>query len=932
MFFLAFVIVTALAAIPLVSTWRKWQKSRNTEEEVTLVQWCVSAGILVGALVAQLIAASVLGIYGEALWFDHLGQAARYWKVFGLKIGLGGAAFVLASLVAYVNLKYSNKHTHKLPLLPGLLAIVMGVVASFAGAALWESWLLYTNQVAGTVTDPIFGLNESFYLFSLPLYNEMYYLSLLFVAIMMGSVFVYLVTSLEDYSINRRHREEDEDPLSGSVPALIRQLVFWAAVACFVFVWGNYLDRFDLMYSTSGVVNGMGYTDLNARLPICNIMMVVWSLAGLVFLAIALVKPVFRKVASYPKWSLISLGVFVVLVALTIHVPPFFTQAFKVKPREITAESEFIGHNKQMTRAAYGLEKANVEEREFPVASDLTASTMEDNRATLDNVRLWDPRALHAVLTQTQEIRHYYEFADVDIDRYPINGEMRQVMVSAREMAINQLPAQAQTWINKHFKYTHGHGMTVNPVNTFLHNGGPELWVRDIPAQSDVPELALTRPEIYFGEMTNHHIYVNTKEKEFDYPSGDQNNWSMYEGTAGIELSGFLRKFAYAWMFDSHKVFLSDYLTPESRIVFNRNIADRMELLAPFLDYDPDPYPVVYNGGIVWIQDAYTTSSKYPYSERYEGINYIRNSVKATVDAYNGIVTFYVFDESDPIIQTYRNAFPKLFRPASEMPPELRQHVRYPEKMFKIQHTVFRKYHIDDIQNFYNQEDMWDLATELYRGNSIPVEPYFVIAQLPGAEAPEFMLMSPYTAKGKPRMTGWMSGLCDQDNYGKLVLYKFPKGEFIAGPQQIESKIDSHEKISQQLTLWDQKGSEVIRGNLIILPMIGNKIIGFEPVYLQAETAKIPTLVRIVAVQILPGDQKIVWDESFKDVLRVLLRFGGDLKGPGVRAELEKVLSSEDLVDVALESLIRYQELSGEGKFGEAGAVLEELRLILEKH
>src|SRR3989339_99610 len=777
-------------------------------------------GIFLGIIAGEILLVGFLGIYGEVLWFDNLGQVARYWKVFWIKFDLWGITFIGTTIAAYLNFKSSGKKIGGIPYLSGGLAVLVGIIFSLWASELWQGWLLYKNQVPGNITDPIFGLNESFYSFTLPFYNSVYsWLAwLIFIMIVGSGIYLYIGTKklsnydrrnhyryYDDENEQKKEKVESKDILIAGINSLIRQILFWIAILCFLFIWGKHLDKFGLMYSTEGVVKGIGYTDFHTRLPIYTIMMYIWGFTGLFILAITFVKSFYTwLITSWKKPIIIVFNWLFVVAILLIGIPSYVYYA-KVKPSEKTIESEFIVHTQSMTRYAFGLEKENIREVEFPVSPELTRETIANNKATLDNVRLWDPRALHSILTQTQEIRLYYEFAGVDVDRYLINGTPRQVMVSARELALDQLPKQAKTWINQHFKYTHGHGITVNPVNT-----------------------------------------------------------------------------------------------------------------------------VIYNGGITWIQDTYTVSEKYPYSETYANIKYIRNAVKATVNAYDGTVIFYIFDDTDPIIKAYQKAFPTLFKPASDMPAELREHIRYPEAMFKIQHEAFRKYHIDGIENFYNQEDMWDLATELYRGQPIPVEPYFVTAQLLGANTPEFMLMNPYTAKGKPRMTGWMSGLCDGDSYGKLVLYKFPKGEFIAGPQQIESKIDSNEDISKELSLWDQRGSEVIRGNLIILPLIGNALIGFEPVYLQSESTKIPTLTRVVAAQILPGDQKVVWDKTYSDVLNVLLRFKGSLMGPGARNELKKVLTSDELVDRALQSLVQYQELSGAGKYKEAGEVLENLHALLK--
>ena len=938
MFGIGFSILTLLAAIPLIIS---IFKSVNGDE-ISQKRWYFSVATLSFVVLCELALIVFLSVYGESLWFEDLGYSARFWKALELKLTLFAIGFAGTTFLAYIFFKVYSRMLNNVAFLAGALSLGLGFLMSLAFLASWDEWFKFLNQVPGPLTDPIFNLNESFYLFSLPLYNRIK-ICIYFYIISMGlGTFSYACIGEKIVKNFKKSRYQFSDEaaldhkknlikLEMNYERICKILAFWVAMFCFSLIFGEYLDKFKLMFSAEGVVQGMGYTDFHARLPARTFMMGFWLILGVLVMVIGFSKTLFEKFFSGWKIGVITLTVLVLTYGFFNYIWPFYSYKVNVRPNEIEAETPFIKHNKLFTRAAFKLAKDNIVESEFPVSSHLDMNVIRKNKATLDNARLWDPRALHAVLTQTQEIRHYYEFFDVDLDRYLVNGQNRQVMVSARELAIDQLPKQAKTWINKHFKYTHGYGLTMNPVNTFQYNGNPELWVKDVPAVSTFPELKIVRPEIYFGEMTDHHIFVNTKEKEFDYPNGSKNSWTMHEGSSGVTLSSFLRKLAFAWKFDGHKIFFSDYLTSESRIIYRRNIKSRMKALCPFLDFDKDAYPVIHDGGITWIQDAYTTSTFYPYSEEYSKINYVRNSIKATMNAYDGTVNFYVFDDTDPIIKTWMKIFPNLFRSASEMPQELRRHIRYPKEMFKIQHEVFRKYHIDDVQNFFNQEDRWDLPTEKYRSEIIPVEPYFILVQLLEEKLPEYMLMNPYTVKGKDRMTSWMSALCDGDDYGKLVLYKFPKGQFIAGPQQIEAKIDSDEDIAKELTLWDQKGSEVIRGNMIILPLLGNVLVSFEPVFLQGESARIPKLTRIVMAQILPGDQKVVWDKTFDSVIRVLLRFKGDLMGPGARAELGEILTSDELIDKALDLMDQYQELTGKGEYGEAGAVLQSLHVLLRE-
>jgi uncharacterized membrane protein (UPF0182 family) len=567
-------------------------------------------------------------------------------------------------------------------------------------------------------------------------------------------------------------------------------------------------------------------------------------------------------------------------------------------------------------------------------------------------VRLWDWRALEAVYKQFQEIRLYYEFTDVDVDRYHTSRGYRQVMVSAREMEPANLPAESRTFVNLRFKYTHGYGLTLAPVSDFTADGLPNLLIKDIPPRTDDEKLRVERPEIYYGELTRSHVFVDTSEPEFDYPSGDENVYVRYSGTGGVRITNLWRKFLFGWKFDGTRFLLSTYPTPESRVLFHREIRERVRTLAPFLKFDADPYVVLVDGKLYWIIDAYTASAYYPYSEPFSatepiesrqaererktahgstaalaGVNYVRNSVKAVVDAFNGSVTFYVFEPEDPLIQVWQRIFPKLFVPREKMPEGLNAHVRYPRDFLLTQGSVYAKYHMTDPAVFYNQEDLWMRATEKYYATVQPVEPYYVMWQQPGSKSPEFILMLPFTPKNRQVMIGWIAGMSDPANYGRLLAYKFAKEERILGPQQVETKIDQDSFLSAQLSLWDQRGSRVIRGNTLVIP-IDNSLLYVEPIYLQAEAAAYPEL-RLVAV--MHGDN-LSYAETFDKALRGLLTEAAKKLPPALALGFKgEKIPLKELISQANEAFKNYLRLQGEGRFVEAGKELSRLHEALQQ-
>ena len=621
----------------------------------------------------------------------------------------------------------------------------------------------------------------------------------------------------------------------------------------------------------------------------------------------------------------------------------WYVNNFIVKPNELVREEPYIFHNIEMTRKAYGLDRFS--RREFPAETTVNATDPANNQPTLENIRLWDWHALQDTLRQVQEIRTYYDFPDIDIDRYDLDGTVREVMLAARELNVDKLPVSSRNWINEKLIYTHGYGVTMNPVNGFTAEGLPTLLLSNMPVQSTIHGLNVARPEIYFGELTNTDVYVKTRQQEFDYPQGQSNNLTSYQGTGGIVLGGFLQRVMVAIdRGDLGKLPFSDDVNSQSRLLMRRNIRERVAAIAPFLTFDQDPYLVVGDDGrLSWVTDAFTVSDSYPYSTHYSlgdsSINYMRNSVKVVVDAYNGATTLYVFDAQDPIVTAYRRIFPSLFRDAATMPADLRRHVRYPEDLFKLQSEVYGLYHMTNPAVFFNREDLWTVATETGTGSNGQqlvqmMQPNFVLMKLPGGAGEEFVEILPFTPANRNNLIGWIAGRSDGTNYGTAVVYDFPKTRLIDGPQQVEARIDQNAQLSGQLTLWNQQGSHVLRGSLLVIPS-GRALLYAEPIYLQAQQSPMPEL-RLV---VLALQDKLAYGTTFQAALASL--FGEEVsslnaKEPPQAAPASQGVSqpSSDinaLISEASKNFADYQRLTAEGKLGEAGLKLDALKGLLER-
>jgi uncharacterized protein len=897
---------------------------------------------------------TALSYWVNLLWFRSLGYGEVFWKTLNLQWGVC-AIFAIVTFVilfaAFSALKRAHQtdlpRDHQLifggqpvnlsvePVLRVAGWIVSAGGAFVAGASMMDDWpalaLWWYAPAGGSgAGDPIFGKPLSFFLFTLPAWHLIVnWLLTMSVAACLMAVFFLMITG-GMRALDKGRITYGPSPWRGLSVAIAFLLVVLAVEV--------YLDRFDRLLEHHTIFDGITYTD--AHLMLTGLLVVCAAL--LTGAAIAVVNAVRRPRGIWLAGAIVPAAFCYALLGLV----GWYVVNFVVKPNELVREEPYIANNIEMTRQAYGLDQFS--QHEFPAETSVEATEPANNQLTLQNIRLWDWHALQDTLRQVQEIRTYYDFPDIDIDRYEIGGTMREVMLGTRELNVDKLPDSSRNWINEKLIYTHGYGITMNPVNGFTTEGLPTLLLSNMPVQSTVPGLNVTRPEIYFGELTNTDVYVKTKQQEFDYPQGQTNSLTSYQGTGGIVLGGFLRRVMLAFDRDDlGKLPFSDDVNSQSRLLMRRNVRDRVAALAPFLTFDQDPYIVLgEDGRLSWMMDAFTTSDSYPYSTHYtlndDSINYMRNSVKVVIDAYDGTTTFYVFDDKDPILGAYRRIFPSLFKDAASMPASLRKHVRYPELLFKLQAEVYGLYHMTNPQVFFNREDLWTVATETGSSDNgdqakQAMQPNFVLMKLPGETGAEFVEILPFTPANRNNLIGWIAGRSDGTNYGKSVVYDFPKGRVVDGPQQIEARIDQNAQLSGQLTLWNQQGSHVVRGSLLVIPS-GRALLYAEPIFLQAQTSAMPEL-RLV---VLALQDKLAYGPTFEAALASL--YGGEApsltsteasqSAPQSTPASPSVPQSTDintLIGEAGKDFADYQRLTSEGKLGEAGQKLDQLKVVLDK-
>lgn len=846
------------------------------------------------------------GFLTNWMWFDSLGYEKVFWTKFLSQLEIGVPVFLAAMLLVRIYLKSLKKHyfieveSHEIPDEKRLnkiswgMSVVFGLLVGLtAGASTWMDFRQFANATSFGLKDPLFHLDISFYVFKLAFLTKAN-------NIVLGIVVGVVIITLLYYGILITVRapdmfewepEEPEGPETSGENAIpftrkyrkkpsekrtldlnndnMIQLLHIASgkltllgIVFYLMVAMDFLMRqFDLLHVHTGAVYGAGFTDVNVKLWVYRLIMVL-SIVG----AVTLCHHMHRK---EPK-KLVRIPIAIVAVGLLGGVVSFAVQNLLVSPDEINKESKYLERNISYTRHAYGLDNIKVEE--FPAEQNLNQQAIRDNSQTITNIRINDYEPVQDFYNQTQSIRQYYDFNDVDIDRYNIDGEQTQTYLAAREINESKI---SSTWINRHLKYTHGYGAAVSRVDAVTASGQPDIIVKNIPPESEAKDTDITRPEIYFGELTNDYVIVNTDEQEFDYPNGNENSYSTYKGKAGIKLN-LLNRILFSVREGSMKLLVSSNVNSDSRIIINRNIKDRVEKLMPYLSYEKDPYMTVVNGKLYWIVDAYTTSSYYPYSEPYSGevgsTNYIRNSVKVVVDAYNGDTTFYVVDQDDPVARTYQKIYPTLFKDVKEMPEGIRKHIRYPNSLLKIQAGVYTKYHMDQVKVFYQDEDLWDIAHQIYGTEEKEMDPSYFIFELPDEKKAEFINMIPFTPKSKQNMTAIMMARNDGNRYGQLLVYKFPKNKTVYGPMQIEAQIDQNTEISKEFSLWNSSGSKYRRGDLFVIP-INNSIMYVEPVYLEASNQAIPEMKRVIVAY---GD-KIAYESTLEDALADL--FGEDENG-----------------------------------------------------
>jgi uncharacterized protein len=813
--------------------------------------------VLAAAIVVVLI---VLGVADEflvdLLWFSALGYRSVFFTAFFARIVVFAVVFVIAAAALYISGAHALRASpdrerlrvvrfpedlrqlslpdvirslgERIPwrLLIAAAAVLLGIFVATGESSNWDVYLRALYGTSFGVTEPAFGKDAGFYVFTLPLLADLRDLALLliFLAAALAAA-VYWARGALDFR---------EAP-----PRISAAAVGQASVLLALFflqrAYTYWLGRFDLLFHTDGVVYGFRYVDDILWRP---------GLWLLVALSVAAAIVCLSNLGPRGAWRMVAAAAIVFVPALVLNLLQPVIESLWVKPDELRVERPYLVNNIKLTRHAFKLDAVDV--IPFTARGKLTAASLSQDSPTVKNIRLWDPRPLLATYRQLQEIRLYYDFRDVEVDRYWINGNYTEVMLSARELNPDLLPENAHTWVNQHLKFTHGSGIVMSPVNAKDAEGLPVFYLSDIPAVSKVG-LTVAQPGIYFGDEPDNYVVVKTNTPEFDYPRGSDNVFGYYQGDDGVRISGLIHRLLFSYYYRDLNLLVSDTIQRDSKILIRRNIGDRISRLAPFLVLDHDPYIVLHNGHLAWIADCYTTSDHFPYSQRNEDqINYIRNSVKAVIDAYTGRTTFYVADPEDPIIQTWQRIFPALFQPMSAMPADLRQHIRYPEDMFLVQADTYATYHMTDPQVFYNREDVWGFPRENYGGETGPMQPYYVIMRLPNEAHEEYILMLPMVPRGRDNMISWLAARCDGNQYGRLIEYAFSKEKLIYGPYQIQARINQNPEISRQMSLWNQMGSRVILGNLLVIP-IEDSLLYVEPLYLRAENGQLPELQRVIA-------------------------------------------------------------------------------------
>ena len=885
-------------------------------------------------LSAFMVVPSALDLVTEWLWFNEVDYTGIFLRSLSTQVTLGAVVFLLAFAGLALNFRVAfQRFTQPYTLFPGngdiqpvvltpqqlqrlgtgiaaLMALFLGVFASNE----WLTWLQFRNAVPFGQADPLFGRDIGFYIFSLPFFDLVRYLTLAVVMLsLIGSAALYVISN-----------QLAIDPARGPIVSnsARRHLGLIIAGVFVLLAWGAYLDVPRVLTTSSGIVHGASYVDVALRIPVFRLLLLA-ALVGAGLSVISALTPRNRPLmAAIGLYALISVGG---------NVGAFGLQRLVVTPDEQQREAPFLTHNIGATRQAFGLDR--VEERELSGDATLTLADIENNTDTINNVRLWDHGPLLDTFGQIQEIRTYYDFASVDNDRYFIDGEYRQIMLSSRELNSDSLPNRS--WVNERLQYTHGFGVAMGPVNEVTQEGLPVLFIQDLPPTSSV-DLEVEQPSIYFGELSNDYVVVNTNTDEFHYPEGDDNVSTRYDGSGGVTMSSVLRRLLFAVRFRAYEILVSSQLNSDSRIIYHRNIIDRVNAIAPFIRYDTDPYLVISEGRLVWMLDAYTTSSLYPYaSPASNRINYIRNAFKIVIDAYDGTTTFYLAEPDEPIARTLQAIFPSLLQPLDAMPADLRLHIRYPEGLFSLQTAIYSTYHMTNPAVFYNREDQWEVPVI---DNEL-MQPYYTMMRLPDQPRAEFIQMLPFTPTGKNNLAAWMVARSDGDQYGKILVFQFPKQKVVFGPSQIVARINQDQDISPQLTLWNQQGSEVIQGTLLVIP-IEEALLYVRPLYLRADGGQIPELKQVIVAY----QNEIVMEATLEGALSRL--FGSGAGAPPATLPIGTLIADAEsprpapaapaaqtgpLVSQAANHYRRALEAQRDGNWAQYGAEIEQLGIVLEQ-
>ncbi|MEG2322952.1 MAG: UPF0182 family protein [Anaerovoracaceae bacterium] len=941
-------------------------------------------GIIIIFLILIVVCISLIGFFTDFLWFKELGYVSVFFTKLFTQLKLGIPTFIVISLLAYVYLKFLKKgyckkieseeilDLKKLNLISWIFALAFGAVVTFITVSqLWFEMLKFTNSTGFSIKDPVFNLDISFYIFKLAFIQELNQIVIgIIIAFAILTLLFYLVLlTMRAPQVFEENQTRDEQRYDGTntqsdqpngfdnvtdmfgkfseaftgkksninrpskpkkqfddknfmqlISIAEKQLIIVGALFFIMLAVHFFLKQYDIMYSHTGAVYGAGYTDLHITLWVYRILVALSVISGIAF-AVGISKRRFKMVLMTP--------VIMILVGVIGMAGSYVMQNFIVSPDEINKESKYLERNIEYTQYAYDLQGVKV--KPFSAKSNLESKDISGNMETISNIRINDYEPAAKFYNQTQAIRQYYEFNDVDVDRYMINGKYTQTFLSARE--INEQKIN-ESWLNKHLKYTHGYGITLSRVDKVTNSGQPDMLIDSIPPVSQVKEIDVKRPEIYFGEKTENYLLVNTDEQEFDYPDGDNNKYVTYEGEAGIKMN-FLNRALFAVKEQSLKLLVSSNITDKSKIIINRNIEDRVRKVMPYLEYDSDPYIVTADGQLFWMIDAYTTSTRYPYSEPYSTdsqTNYIRNSIKVVINAYNGATDFYLVDDKDPIANTYKEIYPDLFKDFKEMPESLRAHVRYPNAMFDIQAKVYKRYHMNDVKVFYQNEDLWDIADEIYGTKETEMQPNYYIMKLPGEKDAEFVNSIPYTPRDKKNMTALMVARNDGENYGELVLYQLPKSKLVYGPMQIEAQIDQNTEISKEFSLWQSSGSTYSRGNMFVIP-IEDSLLYVEPVYLEATNSSIPEVKRVIVAY---GDQ-IAYEATLAEALNSLFGEGSATESKGSMNtkkkddKSNKSMSQDQLIKDAQEAFKNAEDAQKRGDWEKYGQYLDELQSNLSQ-